>query len=208
MPEPRARSSRRAAHAPAVILASGSPYRRELLSRLLPAFSTESPDLDESPLPGESAPELATRLACAKAAWVARQHRGAVVIGSDQVAELDGRLLGKPGTRPQAAAQLAAASGRTLRFHTAVCVVHQARLACRLVATVVRMRALDRALIAAYLRRERVLDCAGSFKAEGLGIALFDSLQSEDPTALIGLPLIATCELLRECGIEPLLRTA
>jgi septum formation protein len=199
----------RAMTVPAVILASTSPYRRELLARIVPAFGTVSPQVDESAQSGEPPVALAIRLARAKAAAVAALNPGAIVIGSDQVADLDGEALGKPGDAPRATEQLRRCSGRTIAFHTAVCVVppdgvrHEASDLTR-----VRFRTLAGTEIAAYVERERPFDCAGSFKAEGLGIALFEAIESSDPTALIGLPLIATCRLLRAAGFDPLAAAA
>lgn len=185
-----------------LVLASTSAYRRELLARLGIAFTQVAPDVDESPRPGEAPAALATRLAQAKADAVAKAQPDAWVIGSDQVAELDGHPLGKPGGAERAIAQLRAMSGREVRFHTAVCVAGAARDASMALidTTTVRFRALDDAEIARYVAREKPFDAAGSFKAEGLGIALFDAIESQDPTALIGLPLIGTARLLRRCG--------
>ena len=184
-----------------LILASTSIYRRELLARLRVPFETARPEVDESPLPGESPQALAERLAVAKAGVIAQREPAAFVIGSDQVAELDGRPLGKPGTRDAALAQLGAMSGRAVQFRTAVCVQH-ADQAPRFAidTTTVRFRALSFAEIERYVDAEQPLDCAGSFKSEGLGITLFDAIETTDPTALIGLPLIATARLLREAG--------
>ena len=191
--------------APRLILASTSHYRRELLARLGLAFDTARPEVDETPLPGESAPALATRLAQAKAQAVADDHPRALIIGSDQVAELEGRTLGKPGTPSAAQHQLAACSGRRVRFHTAVCLTDTgtspARVQHALDTTEVAFRSLDAATIVRYVAAEDVLACAGSFKAEGLGISLFERIRSDDPTALIGLPLIALARLLRAAGI-------
>jgi septum formation protein len=189
-----------------LVLASTSRYRRELLARLTPDFRVLAPDVDEKPLPDEGPTALADRLALAKAQAAAAKNPGAIVIGSDQTADLDGRALGKPGSVEAACAQLAACSGRTVTFHTGLCVIDARHsphhvLAARDV-TRVYFRTLDAAAIARYVERERPLDCAGSFKCEGLGIALFERIQSEDPTALIGLPLIALCRLLRELEIE------
>lgn len=184
-----------------LILASTSFYRRDLLARLRLPFETARPEVDESPLPGEPPQALAERLAMAKAGVIAQREPAAFVIGSDQVAELDGRPLGKPGTRNGALAQLAAMSGRAVQFRTAVCVRHgnqDARLAID--ATTVRFRPLSFAEIERYVDAEQPLDCAGSFKSEGLGITLFDAIETNDPTALIGLPLIATARLLRDAG--------
>ncbi len=191
---------------PPLVLASTSRYRQELLSRLVRGFAVASPETDESARPGESPPELAQRLAAAKARAVAAKHPGAVVIGSDQVAELDGRTLGKPGDHATASSQLAASSGREVMFHTAVHVVAaDGRDLPALDQTRVRFRLLGDDEIERYLQREQPYDCAGSFKCEGLGIALFDAIDNRDPTALVGLPLIATAQLLRQAGIDPLL---
>ena len=189
-----------------LVLASTSPYRRELLARLRVPFDVEPPEVDERPLPGEGPAATAARLALAKASAVAGRHAEAVVIGSDQVADLDGQGLGKPGDHARATAQLRAQRGRVVVFQTAVAVV------CRgagfaesaLVPVTVRMRELSDAEIERYLRVETPYDCAGSAKIETLGIALVESVASDDPTALIGLPLIRTCELLRRAGIDPL----
>lgn len=191
---------------PPLILASTSSYRRMLLERLQLPFSVEAPGVDETPHDHESGAELALRLARAKADGVARRHPSAVVVGSDQVADLDGRQLGKPGRRELALAQLESANGRRIVFHTAVAVVCLDTGFQRAVEvpTVVHMRELSRAEIEVYVAKEAALDCAGGAKVEGLGIALMQSVQCEDPTALIGLPLIATCALLREAGLNPL----
>ncbi|MCW0397596.1 7-methyl-GTP pyrophosphatase [Xanthomonas sacchari] len=185
---------------PPLILASTSAYRRELLQRLRLPFDCARPQVDETPLPGEAPLALAQRLAAAKAAAVAATAGEAWVIGSDQVAELEGQPLGKPGEVAAAHAQLAAMSGRSVRFHTAVCLQRGARTlhACDL--TEVQFRDLQADAIARYVAAEQPLDCAGSFKCEGLGISLFRAIQTQDPTALIGLPLIALSELLREAG--------
>jgi septum formation protein len=189
-----------------LVLASSSPYRRELLARLGLPFRWVAPDVDEAPRPGEAPDALAARLARAKADAVASAAPGDIVIGSDQVAvDAAGGLLGKPGTLAAARAQLLAASGRELRFATALCVLGaDGERRETVVDTVVRFRALDAAAIDAYLAREPALDCAGSFKSEGLGVALFEAQRSDDPTALVGLPLIATCRFLRELGFDPL----
>ena len=186
------------------MLGSTSAYRRELLSRLRLPFAVEPPDVDETPRGGEAPAELARRLAAAKAAAVARKHPGAVVIGSDQVADLDGEPLGKPGDHANAVAQLRRMSGRTVVFQTAVSVVcAQAGFEQHDLAPVrVRFRALDDAEIEAYLRAEQPYDCAGSAKSEGLGIALLEAIDSDDPTALVGLPLIRTCRMLRAAGLR------
>lgn len=189
-----------------LILASTSPYRRELLERLRLPFEVIAPEVDETPLPGEQPATLARRLARAKAADVAARHPGAVVIGSDQVADLDGTPLGKPGNHERAVAQLRAMRGRRVIFHTAVAVRCVARAvdASELAEVAVLVRGLSDDDIEHYLQAERPYDCAGSAKAEGLGIALLSRIESDDPTALIGLPLMRTCALLREAGIDPL----
>jgi len=189
-----------------LILASTSPYRRELLARLGLPFGIERPEIDETALPGEPAAALAERLALAKARVIAKQHPHAVVIGSDQVCRAGTRLLGKPGTVAAACAQLAALSGGSAEFLTALCVIGgpQTRTLQVTVPTAVHFRELSTAQIERYVEREQPLDCAGSFKAEGLGIALFEALHSDDPTALIGLPLIALTRCLRELGLDPL----
>jgi len=188
----------------ALILGSTSVYRRTLLQRLGVPFSTVAPDVDEAPLAGEAPHDLASRLALAKAQAVARLHPDAVVIGSDQVADLHGTPLGKPGTHDRAVAQLHAMRGHTVLFHTAVAVVCTAGGFCGdCLSTVrVRFRMLNDTEIENYLLAERPYDCAGSAKSEGLGIALLDAIDSDDPTALIGLPLIRTSALLRAAGID------
>lgn len=187
---------------PDIILASTSAYRRALLERLGLPFATARPDVDESPLPGESPQTLAERLALAKAeAVLDRSLDSAWVIGSDQVAELGGQPLGKPGRHAVAVAQLRSMSGREVRFLTALCLAGPGgRRLQALDVTTVRFRTLGEDEIERYVAREQPLDCAGSFKCEGLGIALFDEIDNRDPTALIGLPLIATARLLREAG--------
>lgn len=183
-----------------LILASTSPYRRELLARLRLPFETVRPEVDEIPLPDETPTQMTRRLATAKAAAVARREPGAWVIGSDQVAEFDGRSLGKPGSREAAIAQLSAMSGREVRFSTALS-LHGGDIALEAFdITVVRFRSLQVDEIARYVDVEQPFDCAGSFKSEGLGIALFDAIESHDPTALIGLPLISLSRLLRQAG--------
>lgn len=187
---------------PIVILASTSAYRASLLRRLLDRFEQASPGTDEDPLPGEAPAARAARLAEAKARAVAATRSGCVVIGSDQVADLDGTVLDKPGTVPAAHKQLATSSGREVVFHTAVCVIDAGGTASlHIDETRVRFRPLSTEDIERYVDRECPLDCAGSFKCEGLGIALFERIVNEDPTALIGLPLIATSRLLRDAGI-------
>ena len=189
---------------PALILGSTSRYRRELLARLRVPFDVVSPDVDETPLAGESPQVLATRLALAKAQAVAALHPHAVVIGSDQVADLNGEPLGKPGTHERAVQQLQRMRGQTVVFQTAVSVVCQASgfEQTELAQIKVRFRDLSDADIEAYLRAEEPYDCAGSAKSEGLGIALLDAIDNDDPTALIGLPMIRTARMLRAAGID------
>jgi septum formation protein len=191
---------------PQLILGSTSRYRRELLERLRLPFDVRSPDVDETPLPDESPAALAQRLALAKACAVAATHPHAVVIGSDQVADLDGRPIGKPGNHQRATEQLRAMSGKQVVFQTAVAVVCLATgfEGQALAPVTVRFRELSDAEIEHYLRAEQPYDCAGSAKSETLGIALLDAIESDDPTALVGLPLIRTCALLRAAGIDPL----
>lgn len=186
-----------------IILASGSRYRRELLGRLGVAFEAWSPDIDERPLPGEAPRQTAGRLARAKARAAASHHPRSLIIGCDQVAEVEGAALGKPGTLDNARAQLARLSGREALFHTGLCVLDagSGREQSRVVTTDVAFRRLEPAEIDRYLAREPALDCAGSAKSEGLGIALLSRLGGPDPTALIGLPLIALCEMLRAEGL-------
>ncbi|MCB1843220.1 MAG: septum formation inhibitor Maf [Halioglobus sp.] len=187
-----------------IILASTSPYRQQLLARLAVSFKTEAPEVDETPRPDEPADELVTRLALAKARAVAKRYPQAVVIGSDQVAELDGRLLGKPGNRAAALDQLTASSERCVCFFTAVAVCRHASGHERVHLEPVRVhfRALSRAETLRYLELEQPYDCAGSFKVEGLGISLFQSVESADPTSLEGLPLIALSAMLRELKLQ------
>ena len=191
---------------PLLILASTSVYRRELLTRLRLPFEVVAPDVDEAAWPAEPPASLALRLALAKARAVAVKHPQAVVIGSDQVAELDGVALGKPGHHDAAVQQLRAMRSRRVVFHTAVAVVGAERgfEASDLARISVTFRDLSDAEIERYLRTDRPYDCAGSAKVESLGIALLQSVESDDPTALIGLPLIRTCALLRQAGIDPL----
>ena len=187
-----------------LVLGSSSRYRRELLSRLRLEFTVEIPDLDESQRTGEAPRELALRLAVAKARAVAAKVPQAIVIGSDQVAELVGEALGKPGSHEKAVAQLRQMRGETVVFHTAVAVVcmqtgfEQVDLA----PVKVKFRRLTDAEIETYLRLEQPYDCAGSARSEGLGVALLDAIESDDPTALVGLPLIRTCRMLRAAGLK------
>jgi septum formation protein len=189
-----------------LVLASTSRYRRELLARLRVAFEVRDPRVDESPRPGEAPRELARRLALAKAEAIARIEPEAVVVGSDQVADLDGVAIGKPGDHERATTQLRSMQGKRVVFHTAVAVVCAASdvHAVEVVPVTARFRELSDAEIEHYLRTEQPYDCAGSAKVETLGIALLEAIESDDPTALIGLPLIRTCALLRRAGIDPL----
>ena len=186
-----------------LILGSTSRYRRELLERLRLPFEVQAPLVDETPQPGEPPATLAMRLALAKAHAVAQSHAEAAVIGSDQVADLNGRPIGKPGTHDRAVAQLRDMSGQTVIFQTAVAVVCKATgfEQATLVPVTVRFRDLSEAEIETYLAAEQPYDCAGSAKSEGLGIALLTAIESSDPTALVGLPLIKTCEMLRAAGV-------
>ena len=191
-------------HTPrALVLGSTSRYRRELLTRFRLPFDCASPDVDETPQPGETPAALALRLALAKAHAVAAQYLDAIVIGSDQVADLNGQPLGKPLVHDKAVAQLRAMSGQSMQFHTAVAVVCHATGFAQADTAVVRtvFRDLSDAEIERYLRAEEPYDCAGSAKSEGLGITLLDAIESDDPTALIGLPLIRTARLLRAAGV-------
>ncbi len=187
-----------------LILGSTSRYRRELLARLLVPFEVAAPDVDETPVPGEAPRDIALRLALAKARAVAARHPQAVVIGSDQVCDLAGQALGKPGTHERATEQLQRLSGQSVVFQTALSVVcvdsgfEQTDLA----AVRVQFRTLNPQEIEHYLRAEQPYDCAGSAKSEGLGIALLERIDNDDPTALVGLPLIRTARLIRAAGIE------
>jgi len=187
-----------------VVLGSTSRYRRELMERLRLPFSVSAPDVDETPAPGESPRNLALRLALAKAKAVATKHPEAVVIGSDQVADLAGQPLGKPGEHARAVQQLRQMRGQTVVFQTALAVVCMASgfEAVDLAEVRVVFRDLSDDEIEAYLQAEKPYDCAGSAKSEGLGIALLESIDNDDPTALIGLPLIRTARLLRQAGVK------
>lgn len=189
-----------------LILASTSRYRRELLERLRLPFEQQSPEVDETPLPGEAPAALATRLSLAKAQAVARLHPQAIVIGSDQVADLNGESIGKPGNHERACEQLRRMSGHRIVFQTGVAVVCEANGFSQQDLTPVHVvfRNLSEAEIESYLRAEQPYDCAGSAKSEGLGISLLAAIESDDPTALIGLPLIRTSQLLRAAGLDPL----
>ncbi|MRD47687.1 Maf family nucleotide pyrophosphatase [Caenimonas koreensis] len=190
----------------ALVLGSSSPYRRELLSRLKLSYDVAVPDVDETPHPQENPRDLALRLALAKAHAVARNHPTAVVIGSDQVADLDGEPIGKPGTHDRAVAQLRRMRGRTVVFQTAVAVVcHETGFEQVDLAPVhVKFLDLTDDEIESYLLAEQPYDCAGSARSEGLGIALLAAIESDDPSALVGLPLIRTCRMIRAAGIRVL----
>ena len=189
-----------------LILASTSPFRRDLLARLGLPFDVQAPDVEETRLDGEEAPVLVARLAELKARAVARREAAGLKSGSDQAAVLDGAIIGKPGEQGQATAQLRQASGRTITFYTGLCLLDSASGQRQLAVESFRVvfRALTPAGIESYLRRERPYHCAGSFKSEGLGIALFDRLEGDDPTSLIGLPLIRLTRMLETAGVAVL----
>ena len=199
---PNLSSPDRPAEAPELILASGSRYRAELLARLRLPFTALPSQADETPQAGESPRDLVLRLSAAKARALRRRHPQAWILGSDQVAVVDGRIVGKPGGREQAVAQLRSASGRAVEFLTGVVLLTPGGRHEAVDVTRVRFRSLDAAAIGRYVDAEPAYDCAGSFKCEGFGISLFDAIETTDPTALIGLPLIAVCRLLREAGYE------
>lgn len=188
---------------PLIVLASSSPYRRSLLERLRLPFEVRAPAVEESPLPGESPRDTALRLAQAKARAVARDCPAALIIGSDQVAQLDGGALGKPGTHANAVAQLRAMRGKSVLFHTALVLLNArtGALQASEVPTTVRFRQYDDAEIERYLAAERPYDCTGSARIEGIGIVLVESVSSTDPSALIGLPLIQLAAMLRNEGV-------
>lgn len=187
-----------------LVLGSTSPYRRELLERLRIPFEVAAPDVDETPQPSESPKQLACRLAMSKARAVAAQFPACVVIGSDQVADLDGHALGKPGNHARAVAQLHEMRGQTVIFQTAVAVVclETGFAQMDLAQVKVKFRDLTDAEIETYLLAETPYDCAGSAKSEGLGIALLESIDNDDPTALVGLPLIRTCRMIQAAGVR------
>lgn len=189
---------------PRLVLASTSQYRRQLLERFGQRFTVAAPDTDESALPGETPVDLVNRLARAKAEAVARRHPHSVVIGSDQLALFGGEIIGKPGNPEKCSAQLRSFSGQRLTFHTAIHVIQSATGAneSHLDLTTVHFRKLSDAEIERYVARERPVNCAGGFKAEGLGITLFERIESQDPTALIGLPLIWLAAALRRAGLQ------
>lgn len=186
-----------------LILASTSPHRRALLTRLGLPFDAVAPEVDETRSYREPVTELVKRLSRAKAEAVAARHPGGLVIGSDQAAEREGEILGKPGDHATAVAQLTASSGKYLKFHTGLCLLdtRAGRRHEHIDVTRVLFRNLTAAEIERYLQAERPYDCAGGFKSEGLGISLFEGIESDDPSALVGLPLIALCRFLRECGV-------
>ena len=188
----------------ALVLASSSRHRQSLLQRLGVDFTCDSPDIDETALAGESPAALCHRLAERKARSVAERYERAVIIGSDQVVDCNGRVFGKPGHHDAAVEQLLQASGREVLFLTSVCVLRLADGLCltETVPSRVLFRELDRDTVSRYLQREQPYDCAGAFRSEGLGIALLQRIDSEDPTALIGLPLIRLCRMLGEAGIR------
>jgi septum formation protein len=188
---------------PRLILGSSSPHRRLLLARFGIPFEVSVPDIDESALPGELPEALVDRLARTKAGTVAARHPDAIVIGSDQVAVLDGQIYGKPHTHARAVEQRSRAAGRTVHFLTAVCVMAPGGrvVGCETVPTAVHFRPLSAGEIEDYLAQESVLACAGSFQSEGLGVSLCESMRSDDPTALVGLPLIAVRRLLADAGL-------
>ncbi|PWV59534.1 Maf family protein [Plasticicumulans acidivorans] len=189
-----------------LVLASTSPYRRQLLERLALPFECARPGVDETPLPGEAPRELVARLALAKASVVAQRMPHALVIGSDQIAVLDDAVIGKPGTHAAAREQLQRASGRSVEFLTSLCLfdADSGNTQLEVVSLRVHFRALLPQQIERYLQREQPYDCAGSFKSEGLGIALFERLEGDDPNALIGLPLIALTTMLEAEGVSVL----
>lgn len=190
-----------------IVLASTSPYRKMLLEKVLPQFACAAPEVDEAPLPDESAQHLVERLAIAKAKALQEHYPEHVLIGSDQVAVVNGAILGKPGTAANAIAQLRAAQGQTVTFYTGLAVYDSAeqRLQSCVEPFEVRFRQLSDDEIAGYVALEQPLNCAGSFKSEGLGISLFSAMRGDDPNSLIGLPLIRLLAMLREWGINPLL---
>ena len=194
------KASTKSSSNPPLILGSTSVYRRELLERLRIRFEVVSPKVDETPQTEESSLDLALRLAQAKAAAVAKQYPDAWVIGSDQVADLCGAAIGKPGNFERALAQLQLMRGQTVTFHTALCLMKGDACTTLSVPTEVSFRKLPDEVLENYLHAEEPYDCAGSAKSEGLGITLLESIQSDDPTALIGLPLIALTGLLRDAG--------
>jgi septum formation protein len=201
-PNPSNLSNHSASQSKKLILASTSRYRKELLGRLGLAFETISPEVDEAPLPKETPELMAIRLAQAKALAVSLSNPSAYVIGSDQVVDLNGVAMGKPGDHANAMAQLQKLRGQTVKFHTAICLAHAGSAKTMNVITEVKFRQLEDAVLEAYLLAETPYDCAGSAKSEGLGICLLEYVRSDDSTALIGLPLITVCMLLRDAGFS------
>lgn len=195
---------------PELLLGSSSKYRKQLLNRLGVAFSTASPDIDETQKPDESPQTLVTRLAEQKARALQTTHPKHLIIGSDQVACVNGEILGKPGTAERATEQLARLSGNTVQFFTGLVLLNSAsnQLQIDMDTTDVEFRKLSSEEIAAYVKKEQPLDCAGSFKSEGLGVALFERIRTDDPAALIGLPLVKLCAMLRNEGLNPLTNPA
>lgn len=190
---------------PPIVLASSSPYRKALLARLNLPFTTCSPEVDEAARPGETPTQQCERLSRSKAQAISCQQPEAIVIGSDQIAAIDGAVLGKPGNHARAVQQLSQCNGRQVDFFTGLCVQQGSQQHFHLAHTQVQFRQLTPAEIHRYVTIEAPFDCAGSFKAEGLGICLFDAISSCDPSDLIGLPLIALSQLLRQFGVNPLL---
>lgn len=189
---------------PAIVLASSSSHRRELLARLQLPFTCHSPEIDESPLPNEAPQALVQRLALSKARTLAQHYPNHLIIGSDQVAVLDQQIIGKPLHAAGATQQLSAASGRSVMFLTGLAVIdtRQQTEQVDYVPFSVHFRKLTSSQIQRYIEREQPFDCAGSFKSEGLGVSLFSATEGSDATSLIGLPLIRLCDMLRNCGIE------
>lgn len=189
-----------------LVLASSSPYRREILDKLGFAYRSKKPDVDETPFPTESAEELVARLAESKARSLADHFHNALIIGSDQVAVLDGQIIGKPGTKANAMAQLQQASGRSVTFLTGLCLYNTETQQAQtdVVPYKVHFRQLSDRMIDRYLEREQPFNCAGSFKSEALGIVLFEKLEGDDPNTLIGLPLIRLVRMLEQEGVEVL----
>lgn len=188
-----------------LVLASSSPYRRELLQRLRIPFVCDSPDIDETPLQNETPGQLALRLAVEKARTIAARHPNSIIIGADQAASLRDTPLGKPGSAEAAREQLRKLSGQTVVFHSAMAVIHAGRIQSVDVPTTCVFRILSDQAIERYIQIDHPFDTAGSAKAESLGIALMHSMQSDDPTSIIGLPLIALSNMLTQCGLDPLL---
>ncbi|MBR9828204.1 MAG: septum formation inhibitor Maf [Oceanospirillales bacterium] len=190
---------------PTLVLASSSPWRREILDKLGLPYRTKHPEIDETPLPGETAAALVSRLAEEKARAVSTGFKDALIIGSDQVAVLDGNIIGKPGTHERAVEQLRAASGRTLTFLTGLCLLNAAtgKVQVDVVPYHVHFRTLSDTLIERYLQHEQPYNCAGSFRSEQAGIVLFERLEGDDPNTLVGLPLIRLVRMLEAEGVEP-----